>query len=348
VQHAYALPGDYAAVVTASNSTSSVQAESPVHISDRIGVRAGADRSIGEDSALALVATFVDLDGSTGHTASIAWGDGVVDDGAVNEAAGLITGSHRYADQGAYSATVTLYAQDGREADDALLVSVANVAPAVDASPVNQVVLSGGAIATIVFTATDVEADDLAGALSWAPDPGTRTPGAPDGLVLVVDPCVVDAGGRLCTWHVMGDADLPEGTYVLRLGVTDGDGGATDRNVTLIVRPLTSMLVFDADNPTQVPATTPGGTSGPFTLGVCLWATNTSPPGGVDLEQLSMELVPAGSGEAIPGTANLPGDGRCLQFSFDQVPVGVYTVRVTLAGGPSSQILEGVLIVIDP
>ena len=75
------------------------------------------------------------------HTATVDWGDGTAADvgvvvetptgppGSTTPAAGTVSGSHVYADNGVYTVTVTVLDDDGGSHVDTLTVTVANVAP---------------------------------------------------------------------------------------------------------------------------------------------------------------------------------------------------------------------------
>jgi 3-phytase len=123
-------------------------------------VDAGADLSSTEGASVAILATFDDADAADLHTATIDWGDGSpVQAGTVSEAAGTIAGTHVYADDGAFTATVTVRDGRGGEAQDAAAVTVENVLPIAHAGGP----YSGVAGVAIQFSgsATDPGADPL-------------------------------------------------------------------------------------------------------------------------------------------------------------------------------------------
>ena len=78
--------------------------------------------------------SFSDVGSADTHTATINWGDGsAVEAATLDSVLNTISGSHVYADNGAYTVTVTVSDDDGASMSDTLLVTVSNVAPVVDA-----------------------------------------------------------------------------------------------------------------------------------------------------------------------------------------------------------------------
>ena len=79
------------------------------------------------------IASFTDPGTDDTHTATIDWGDGIVEPGTVSEGAGAVAGSHSYLDDGAYTVTVTVTDDDGDTDQDTLIIAVGNAAPFVEA-----------------------------------------------------------------------------------------------------------------------------------------------------------------------------------------------------------------------
>ena len=82
--------------------------------------------------------TFTDPGDLDTHTAQIDWDDGTVE-------AGTVTGSHTYADDGTYIATVTVTDDFGDSGSDTFTVTVGNVPPTVDAGT-DKVVSAGDTV----------------------------------------------------------------------------------------------------------------------------------------------------------------------------------------------------------
>jgi hypothetical protein len=91
-------------------------------------VAAGPDLAGAEGASVSLEATFSDDAGDT-HTATIAWGDGAEQPGTVNES-GTVTGSHVYANDGAYVITVRVSDNRGGVGQGTTTATIVNVAPA--------------------------------------------------------------------------------------------------------------------------------------------------------------------------------------------------------------------------
>lgn len=97
-------------------------------------VTAGGDTGGDEGATMNLVATFTDADVSDTHPATVDWGDASGPEPAtVTEATGMVHGSHVYADDGAYTVTVTVNDGRGGIAHDSYAVTVTNVAPTANA-----------------------------------------------------------------------------------------------------------------------------------------------------------------------------------------------------------------------
>ena len=83
-----------------------------------------------ENTPVSVSATFTDPGLADTHTATIDWGDGVVDDCpgdctiSFNAGSGMVDGGHTYADAGVYTVTVTVTDSDGGVGSDTLTVTV--------------------------------------------------------------------------------------------------------------------------------------------------------------------------------------------------------------------------------
>jgi hypothetical protein len=136
-------------------------------------VDAGADRTADEGQTVNLTATFTDPNAGDAHTATIDWGDGTIADAII--AAGRVSGSHAYANDGTYAVTVMVTDRTQRFGTDALTVTVNNVAPVAQNLDLNGPV-EGGAPQTFSFKGTDAgSADALSYTILSSPSGGAVT-----------------------------------------------------------------------------------------------------------------------------------------------------------------------------
>jgi PKD repeat protein len=129
-------------------------------------VAAGPDQEVSLGSVVSLAATFSDPGVLDTHTATIDWGDGVIEAGvlqgslAAGVRSGTVRGSHVYASTGSFTVSVAVTDDDGGAGLDALLVRVAgapgSVAPTANDDPLTT---DEDAAATIDILANDTDAD---------------------------------------------------------------------------------------------------------------------------------------------------------------------------------------------
>jgi subtilase family serine protease/PKD repeat protein len=178
-------------------------------------VDAGRDQTANEGQTLAFAGTFDDDYPPASHTIAWDFGDGTT-------AAGTLAPTHAYADNGTFTVTLKVTSPAGLVGTGLLHVSVANVAPAVEAGP-NQAASQGQPVA---FAGSFV-------------DPGTADTQAihwdfGDGSV---------ADGTLTPTHAFA---LP-GTRTVTFTVTDDDGGAGTDTLTVTVANVAPVVEAGPD-----------------------------------------------------------------------------------------------------
>lgn len=140
--HAYLSAGLFSPVVTIYDSDgASVRITAAYTVTNAAPVLFSiANLTISEGGQATLAVPFTDNDPFDSHTASVDWGDGTIESAAIfdSSAAGTITASHLYPQDGLYTATLTL--TDGSNTTDSrsAVVAVANVAPRADAGSVHR------------------------------------------------------------------------------------------------------------------------------------------------------------------------------------------------------------------
>jgi RHS repeat-associated protein len=118
-QHIYDDDGEYTitfTVVDSANETAEDTATATITNTAPWVVQVTSSAPNCEQSstgAVNITATFADAEPLDTHTATIDWGDGTTTNGNVNQVTDLVTGSHTYANGGAYTITITITDDDG-------------------------------------------------------------------------------------------------------------------------------------------------------------------------------------------------------------------------------------------
>ncbi len=115
-----------------------------------------------EGQPLNLTATFTDSDEDGPYAATISWGDGSSTAGTVIPATGggTVSGTHAYADNGAFTVIVSVSDGDGGTGENSGTATVSNVAPTVTSAGQSYAGVEGAAI-TFTGTAMDPGSADV-------------------------------------------------------------------------------------------------------------------------------------------------------------------------------------------
>ncbi len=271
-------------------------------------VTAGAPITVEEGTAVALAGSLTDPGSADTHTASWSFGD--------TQSATTLAASHAYANQGVYTATLTVTDDDGASASDSMTVTVVNAAPTITSTPATA--LTEGVPYSYALTATDPGANDVltctapvkpAGAtltgctLAWSPTFAQLAAPAPVTLCVAdgdggetcqsfeIAVSFIDAGAGYTAWQV--SVALEEDVHYFwraRAGAGAVSGSWTTPECELIV---------DVTPPAAAPAPPAASSSG------CGCSTSPAAPGG----SLAVVLLLALWG-ARPGGRVSPGMGQ--------------------------------------
>lgn len=126
--------------------------------------------------------------------------------------------------------------KDNGESEYTASVTINNVAPNVSNNLASQSVQYSDPITDVTITATDVAADmPLSASTSWNKDGGSMQADLPNGLTLTSWGCTTSGGTGTCTWTLTGRALVAPGEYIIRVTVSDDDGGSNYTDITITV-----------------------------------------------------------------------------------------------------------------
>ncbi len=306
--HAYDDNGTFIVTLVVTDNTGLSSSDTLTATINNVAptVDAGTNQNAFEGDTISLdPATFSDPGTADTHTATINWGDGTVEAGTVNQGAGTVSGSHVYGDNGSYTVTVIVNDDDGGQGSDSFSVTVANVAPQVNAGN-DQTADEGDTVSLDPATFIDSGADDTHTAtIDWG-----------DGVVEAgtVDQVANTVSGS----HAYQD----NGIFTVTVTVTDDDGDSNDDTFTVTVNNVAPTVNAGVDQNVNVGDT------------VSLDPATFTDPGGDDTHTA---MIDWGDGTVEAGTVN-QGVGTVSGSHVYTAP-GTYTVTVTVIdddGGQSS------------
>ena len=337
--HDYAdnAPEPYVITLTLSdNAGTTVEDSLQVNVSNAPPIIAPTpDQETDEGASLDLSVSFSDPGTADTHTAVIDWGDGTVDGGIVDQAAGTVLGSHVYGDNGVYTVSVTVTDDEGAEASDTLAVTVLNVDPTV--APLLPEETEENEEVTLEATAIDPGSDDLTFTWDWGDGTvDTVTVYYNDGLGPdpYPSPQINPTDVTDAVSHTYGD----NGVYTVTLTVEDDDGMSTAVETTVTVLNVAPTITGLSATPETIDENGTVTFSGTFI-----------DPGTQDTFTLVVDW-----GEGEPETVNLEAGVRAFTLPhqyLDDNPTGtpsdMYTINLTLTDDDSGQDTGQITTVVD-
>ncbi|HEX7449313.1 MAG TPA: DUF4214 domain-containing protein, partial [Pirellulales bacterium] len=272
------------------------------------------------------LATFTDTDlqaPASDFAATIVWGDGATTTGSVSGSAGsfVVQGSHVYADEGSFSAVVTIKDKQGTASATvtaAATVAEADVLTAGTATSIaaTQGATFNGTVATFTDTNTAAVAGDFTATINWG-DGSSST-----GSVSLSNGTFTVAGTHVYT---------QVGTQSVSVVLADDSPGTAKATAT-----ATASVTAASLSATGVPVVVPQGTN----VTSATVATFTDSGGNQPLSNYTA-TIDWGDGTTSAGViaANSGGNGFTVTGSHNYFSPGDRTLKVTISttGGTTTQ-----------
>jgi large repetitive protein len=335
--HTYAEEGTFVVTVTVTDS-------------DGSGPSSAANLAVVGDAALTasspgpiaategapltgvVVATFTDANPGapvSDFTATINWGDGSVSTGVVTQPGGVgtpfnVSGTHTYAEEGAYTVSVLIVDDGGSQASTTTVVNVAEAPITVNSTPLaivgtENIELTNTDVATFTSSNPFETASSFLATISWG-----------DGSPSTAGIITVDA---LKTFHISGSHTYTStGSFAIVITITEAD------DLTLLAQTTASATIVSS--PLIVNGVAVLGTEG-IALPNAQNATNGtvvatfSDNGGTDAIADYTASIDWGNGLVTPGTIIPVGGPNFVVIaptapSVTYAEEGLYTVHVTI------------------
>jgi hypothetical protein len=228
--YTYAQEGSYAVSVQISDAGgASASAASTATVADATLTASGTSVTAAERQSFSgLVATFTDANpnATAGElSATITWGDGNTSAGTITASTSggfSVTGSHTYAEGGSYAVGVQIMDAGGASASAASTAAVADLPLTATGTAVKA--KEGQAFSGVVATFTDAEPNttggDYTAVITWG-----------DGSVSAGTVHASSRGG----FTVTGTHTFEEGSFAVRVQITDAGGATATANTTATV-----------------------------------------------------------------------------------------------------------------
>jgi len=223
--HMYSESGVYTVTLTVFDDDGGIGTDSLVITINNLPpvVEIGPFQDTNEGDVVSVFANVIDWGDDT-HTATIDWGDGVIEAGTITEESGTIqvSGSHVYADNDVYTVVITVFDDDGGIGSDSIQITVHNTAPIVTAdndwSQLEGLKIMIRRLAT--FTDSGIYDTHIA-EIDWG-----------DGTVEIGYLAEIPGYGSIMGDHVYAD----DGVYTVVVTVWDYDGGIGSCSLIVTVR----------------------------------------------------------------------------------------------------------------
>jgi hypothetical protein len=336
----YADDGVYTVIVALTDDNGAVVTDTLTITVDNVDptVTATGDvtRDEGQTFTVTNIVTFTDpgwsdvglLGASETFTYSIDWGDDspeitgtvttITNGGPGIVTSGAVTGSHTYADDGAYVVTVTIFDDDGGSNGDTFTINVDNVEPTITAIAANQSITEGLPL-TIPNLVTFADPGFTDGTLLNASETFTYSIDWGDGnistsgadLDVINGSIGVSTTGALSATHTYTD----DGSFPVTVTLYDDDGGSASD--TLQVTVINNAPTVFVSGPTPVDESKQITRTYTFTI------EDT----GIGAETYTISSGPfCGTGSYVPTTAVIngaTGDGSFVCI-FDDGPSNTF------------------------
>jgi Ca2+-binding RTX toxin-like protein len=246
----------------AANAVSTVTITDNDTVTEQLELEAGADRSVVEGDLVSLAsATYTAPVPAAQLSLTIDWGDGATEPGVLVPTSGTnggtIANTHRYADNGTYTVTLTL--TDGSATvSDSFLTTVSNAAPTVGTIAGLDAAVRGQTINYSLPFSDAGTADTHTASIDWGD--GTSSTG------VVTESAGV---GTVTGSHVY----TASGNYTITFTVSDDDGASVSKTKAISI--VAANLQTSELDPTKTDLFV-GGTIGNDTIALALSGTNTT------------------------------------------------------------------------
>jgi hypothetical protein len=217
-----------------------------------------------------------------------------------------------------------------------ITVGVTNANPVATGSPsgaVTQTTQYSDSIATVTITGADVAADTLTASTKWKLQSAagfTTTPTLPGSLSLA-------AGVTPRTWQLSGRMFEAPGVYVVRVTVSDEDGGSGYVDVTITVNRENARATWTGD---MLAFTPPGGGSANVLLRATIQDSNLFPSGDTDYDAYPGDIRKAKATFIVDGGTPTGCGNIAVALIAADTRNGTAQCNVTLSEGDHNVIVQ--------